>query len=48
MYGGDGSYMWGFGGGYLRERDHLQDQGVDVRVILKWIFKKWDGNHALD
>jgi len=32
----------GFGGGNLRERDHLGDPGVDGRKILRWIFRKWD------
>jgi len=26
----------------LRERDHLEDPGIDMTIILRWIFRKWD------
>jgi len=26
----------------LRERDYFGDSGVDGRIILRWIFRKWD------
>ena len=28
--------------GNLRERDHVEDPGLDGRIILRWIFRKWD------
>jgi hypothetical protein len=28
--------------GNMMERDHLEDPDVDGRIILIWIFRKWD------
>jgi len=33
----------GFWWGDPKERSHLQDLGLDRTIILKWIFKNWDG-----
>jgi hypothetical protein len=32
----------------LMKRDHLENLGVDGRIILKVIFMKWDQRHGLD
>jgi len=29
--------------GNLRERDHWGDPDADGRIILRWIFRKWEG-----
>jgi len=33
----------GFWWGDLIERDHYEDPGIDGRIILIWIFRKWYG-----
>jgi hypothetical protein len=37
-----GEVHTGFWWADLREREHLEDTGVDGKIILKSIFKKWD------
>jgi hypothetical protein len=32
----------GFWWGNLKERIHFGDPGLDGRIILRWIFRKWD------
>jgi hypothetical protein len=41
-FGGREEIYMGYWWGNLREREHLGDQGVDGRIILRWIFRKWD------
>jgi hypothetical protein len=33
----------GFWLGNLRERDHWGDPDIDRRIILRWIFRRWEG-----
>ena len=33
----------GFWWGNLRERDLWGDPNVDGRIVLRWIFRKWEG-----
>ena len=49
-YNGDVGRVWGRGEvctgfwlGNLTERDHWGDPDVDGRIILRWIFRKWEG-----
>jgi len=39
-FGGEESLYWVLVG--KPERDHLGDPGVDGRVIIRWMFRKWD------
>jgi len=40
---GKGEVYTEFWWGNLSERDHLDYPGIDVRIIIRRIFKKWDG-----
>ena len=40
---GRGEVCTGFWWGNLRERERWGDPDIDGRIILRWIFRKWEG-----
>jgi len=38
---GRGEVYIGVWWGNLKKKDHMEDPGVDGRIILRWIFRKW-------
>ena len=45
---GRGEVCTGFWLANLRERDHWGDPDIDGRIILRWIFRKWEELWGLD
>jgi hypothetical protein len=39
---GRGVEYTGFWCGNLGERDQMEDPGLGGRIILEWVFRKWD------
>jgi hypothetical protein len=39
----NGEVCTGFWWGSMRKGDHWGDPDVDWRIILRWIFRKWEG-----
>ena len=39
---GKGEVYTGFRRRNIRDRNHLEDHGIDGRIILRWILRKWD------
>jgi len=32
----------------LREKDNLENSGIDERIVLIWIFRMWEGRRGVD
>jgi len=43
-----GEVRAGFWWGDMRERGHLEGLGLHGRIVLRLIFKTWDGGRGLD
>jgi hypothetical protein len=41
--GGAGELYTSFWWENVRERDYFEDPGLDGKIILGWILRKWDG-----
>jgi len=39
---GDRRGVYGVWWRSLSERDHLEDPGIDGRIVLRFIFREWD------
>ena len=48
IFGGGETCIQDFWRETLRGRDQLQDLGIDGRIILRSIFRKWNVGHGLD
>jgi hypothetical protein len=38
----------GFWWGNLRVKERFEDPGIGQKIIVNWIFRKWDGGHGLN
>jgi hypothetical protein len=45
---GTGEVYTGFWWGVQKKRGHLENQGVDERIVLTWNFKKCDWGRDID
>ena len=41
-YGGEEKCAQSFGGQNLKERDRLEDLGIDGRIILNYVLRRWE------
>jgi hypothetical protein len=42
-----GQVLTGFWWEHLREGDQLEDPGIVLMIIFRWLFRRWDVVHGL-